>query len=496
MTRKKTRKQPKVKENTLEKSLDRYREFLDPREFDLLLAELEKPLFGGLRVNTLVADESDLQRWCAKYGWQVEPVPFCSAGFRLLVREINPGSTLEHRMGVFYLQDTASMLPPELFDFKPESQPLILDMAASPGGKTTHLTAKSADLGLVIANDASRSRIPALRTVLLTWGSVNTAVTCLPGESMGSLFPESFDAVLLDAPCSMDGLRATEAHPLRPITENERASLAHRQIALLRSALQAARPGGQVVYSTCTLAPEEDEAVLDAVLTEYPGQIEIEDLSSVKTLLAPALGSATDQVFHSAVQNAFRLWPHTLHTIGFFAARLRKTGTLRTPKKTSSLNLKSGFELILLSTTEKRLVLNTLENNYGVDLSPILEKYQLIIGKNGKTIQLIPEKLTDRFPTLPWLSAGMALAEETPGGLEISHEFCARFADLITSPSLIFPEQQTAAWLRGEDIPRADVVGVPAHKIVIIRNEDGDFLGRGRVTSDRIKNLLPRRVVL
>jgi 16S rRNA (cytosine1407-C5)-methyltransferase len=496
MTRQKTRKKQPKKENTLEKSLARYRVLLDPQGFDLLLAELEKPLFGGLRLNTLIAGVSDLQHWCAKYGWQVEPVPFCDAGYRLLGRDINPGSTLEHRMGAFYLQDTASMLPPELFDFIPESQPLILDMAASPGGKTTHLTAKTADLGLVIANDASRSRIPALRTVLQTWGSVNTAVTCLPGESMGSLFPESFDAVLLDAPCSMDGLRSTEAHPLRPITENERASLAHRQIALLRSALQAARPGGQVVYSTCTLAPEEDEAVLDDVLKEYPGQIEIEDLSSEKSLFAPALGSTTGQVFHPAVQNAFRLWPHTLHTIGFFAARLRKTGTLKTPEKTSWLNLKSGFELMMLSTTEKQLVFKTFENDFGVDLSPVLEKYQLIIGKKGKTIQLIPEKLSDHFPALPWLSAGMTLAEETPGGLEVSHEFCARFADLITSPSLVFSEQQAAAWLRGEDIPRADVVGLPAHKIVIIRNEDGIFLGRGRVTSDRIKNLLPRRVVL
>ncbi len=151
---------------------------------------------------------------------------------------------------------------------------------------------------------------------------------------------------------------------------------------------------------------------------------------------------------------------------------------------------------MMLSTTEKQLVFNTFENDYGVDLSPVLEKYQLIIGKKGKTIQLIPEKLSDHFPALPWLSAGMTLAEETPGGLEVSHEFCARFADLITSPSLVFSEQQAAAWLRGEDIPRADVVGLPAHKIVIIRNEDGIFLGRGRVTSDRIKNLLPRRVVL
>ena len=170
------------------------------------------------------------------------------------------------------------MLPPELFDLAGMPEPLVLDMAASPGGKTTHLAALTGDMGLVIANDGSRSRIPALQIVLRNWGAANQAVTCLPGETFGGLYPDTFDAVLLDAPCSMQGLRSAESHSSRTITLNEIDSLAARQLRLLESALRAAKPGGQIVYSTCTLAPQEDELVLAALLERFPRQVRIEDV--------------------------------------------------------------------------------------------------------------------------------------------------------------------------------------------------------------------------
>src|SRR5690606_15378550 len=104
------------------------------------------------------------------------------------------------------------------------------------------------------------SRLQALRVVLLTWGAANTAITNFPGEKLGVWFPETFDRVLLDAPCSMEGLRVSASHPSRPITPGERERLAARQSALLESAVSSARVGAEIVYSTCTLAPEEDEA--------------------------------------------------------------------------------------------------------------------------------------------------------------------------------------------------------------------------------------------
>ena len=167
------------------------------------------------------------------------------------------------------------MLPVELFELDQEA-PLILDLAAAPGGKTTHLVSRLQDHGLVLANDASAARLAGLRAALQSWGAINTAVTHYNGERFGGWYPGAFDAVLLDAPCSMENLSPAAGRSPRDISDRERAGLARRQLNLLSSAFQAVRPGGQVVYATCTLAPEEDEAVVDGLLHLYPGQAQVE----------------------------------------------------------------------------------------------------------------------------------------------------------------------------------------------------------------------------
>ena len=251
-------------------SLERLKPLVPPEELPLLLAELKKPLLSAIRINLLKSSPADLQEWSRRYGWQLKPIPFCHSGF-VVESAVTPISqVIEHKMGLFYIQDAASMLPVELFDFSAQSNPLILDLASSPGGKTTQLISNSADQGLVIANDSNQTRIPALRTVLQNWSAANIVITKFPGEQLGKWFPQTFDLVLLDAPCSMEGLRATDAHPLRSISDRERLSLAHRQLSLLESAVRSAKMGGQVVYSTCTLAPEEDEMVLYRLLKKYP----------------------------------------------------------------------------------------------------------------------------------------------------------------------------------------------------------------------------------
>ncbi len=118
------------------------------------------------------------------------------------------------------------------------------------------------------------------------------------------------------------------------------------------------------------------------------------------------------------------------------------------------------------------------------------------LTKRGNSIQLFPEKLFKIMPTLPHIFAGITLAEETPGGLELSHEFCSRFENQMTLGSIVIYDPQKKAWLRGEDLPSDVIANKTRNRIVILRDQNGDFLGRGRVTSERIKNLLPRRVLL
>ena len=278
-----------------------FRELLSLAEYELLLAEIERPLPAAIRINPLKTSPVFPRSLESKYSWQLEDIPFCPTGYRVLNAPTAAiSAALEHHLGMYYIQEVASMLPVELFSPFLAGE-LILDMAASPGGKTTHLVSRGTDQSLVLANDSSQGRIQALRSVLQNWGAVDYAVTRFPAERFGEWFPETFDKVLLDAPCSMQGLRTAESHPSRPVTAKESLQLSRRQRAMLVSAIHALRVGGEVVYSTCTLLPEEDELVVDAILREFAGSIEITDAQRLLPFPAPGLTKVQEQLLYQYV---------------------------------------------------------------------------------------------------------------------------------------------------------------------------------------------------
>ncbi len=475
---------------------ERYLNLLPAGELDDLLVELERPLSSAVRANPLkVQPQEALQRWQAAYGWQVKPVPFCPTGWWVTEAAAPISSTVEYRMGEYYIQDAASMLPVELFDFDDLEAPLVLDMAASPGGKTTHLVSRTADRGLVIGNDSSAGRITALRLVLAGWGAVNTAVTRFPGESFGMWYADTFDRVLLDAPCSMQGLRSLESHPMRPISDGEHVRLAQRQSALLASALQAVKPGGQVVYSTCTLAPQEDEGVLDDVLRRFAGVVEVEDLHSKLPGLQPALQADGERHFDPAVQRAARLWPHRYGTAGFFAARLRKTGNIQGEKDQPPQRDWPKTGLTRLRGKEESVLLNWFNNQYGFDLVHVLEQQRLGLWQRQEQVFAIGETWLDLFAGLPYQNLGMLVGEQMPGGLLISHEWAARFARQFTAGRCTLNADQAAAWLRGQDCMQIPAGSFERGQIVMVFDEQERCYGRGKVLADRLKNIFPRRLV-
>ena len=385
------------------------------------------------------------------------------------------------------------MLPPELFDFPGIQNPLVLDMAASPGGKTTHLSALTGDRGLLIANDGSRSRIPALQVVLGNWGAINQAVTCLPGEAFGSLYPGTFDAVLIDAPCSMQGLRTAESHASRTITLNEIEALAERQVRLLESALYATKTGGQVVYSTCTLAPQEDELVLATLLKRHANCFYIEDAHLPRP--APGMTEFNGEKLPEAMKHALRLWPHVLDTAGFFAARLTKTGDM---KATTGGNwrLPPAADLpTRLPDREQRSLAGKLEARYGFDLDNLLVGQILEIGILKGQYYLTPQSLRTQFNDLPILSAGMVLGKAMKDDIQISHAFAARFGDRFSKGVLSIEEDHLPAWLRGEDLRKYPYASdSELGQIYAIRDTFGRNLGRGKLLKERLRNMLPTRL--
>ena len=493
MTRKKKRTPPPIATPApAETALARFQPLLSAGDYAALLAELDRPLHPALRANPLKCDPTaDLPAWAARYGWQLEPVPYCPDGRWVSAAETPVSATPEHRLGFYYIQDAASMLPPELFDFNGTDAPLILDLAASPGGKTTHLTARIGDRGLVVANDSSAERITALRIVLAVWGSINTAVTHFPGEKFGIWFPETFDYVLLDAPCSMQGIRTTESHPMRAISEREIHSLAARQARLLASAFGALKPGGQVVYSTCTLTSEEDEGVLDALLRQFPGAVRIEDLQPRLPATAPALASAGARGFDPAVQGAARLWPHRFGTSGFFTALITKTAsisgsTLEPPARPLE---RTGFEP--LRPQETVAIGQFFRDAYGFDLNAVMETQDLSLWRRGVRLFAFPNAYLHRFASLPVQSLGLPLGEESPDGFQLAHEWAARFGLRFTNGTVVLDDDQAAVWLRGEDLPLTG--GYSDGAILVVRDTSNRNLARGKVQSGKLKNLYPRR---
>ncbi|MEI7653587.1 MAG: RsmB/NOP family class I SAM-dependent RNA methyltransferase [bacterium] len=174
----------------------------------------------------------------------------------------------EFMEGYFYLQNPSSLLPVLALDPQPGEK--VLDLAAAPGGKTIHMAIRMDNTGEIIANDLSPGRVARMRRLLTTYGVTSVTATAIPGQRLWTKYPGYFDRVLLDAPCSMHGTDTPSS--------DSPAKMARLQRWLLRSAISACRPGGVIVYSTCTTAVEENEEVIDWILRKDQGKVLVEPI--------------------------------------------------------------------------------------------------------------------------------------------------------------------------------------------------------------------------
>jgi 16S rRNA (cytosine1407-C5)-methyltransferase len=474
--------------------LAKYRDCLSPAQLEQLERAVRRPLPVAIRLNTLKTTlDAALGTWPKWYNWRVQTVAFCDAGWRVQGEDI--ARTLEHKMGFYYIQDAASMLPVALFDLDGGARPLVLDMAAAPGGKTTHLACKLRDRGLVVANDAVGQRIAPLCDNLRDWGAMNVVVTNYPGERFGSWFPEAFDYVLLDAPCSGESLRTAERRRTRPLSNQDRQALHRQQVALLTSAFQAVRPGGHVVYSTCSLAPEEDEAVLDELLSLYPHHAAVEAVDAVLPIPAPGLESCGRRSFDPQVRRAVRLWPHLYDTAGFFAAKVGKRDSLvseadrRPPKRALK---EAGFKRLVQA--EREDVFADFTHVYGFDFKTVVERHGLVLWNHRGMIYAISEAFLSCFADLPCVATGIRVGQRTDGGFVPTHELAARFSAQFTERRLTLSDDHAAMWMGGRDLRGVGTL-YPAGTVLLMQDGRGRFLGMGTVQAKRIRNLLPRRLV-
>lgn len=281
-------------------------------EFPDFLKSLERPRAVALRFNPLKGEMPMLPFVQQRVPWEENGFYYDS--------QARPGLHVYHEAGVYYLQEASAMAPVALLD--PQPGEAICDLCAAPGGKTTQIAGRMQGEGFLLCNEINPKRSKILSRNIERMGVSNALVTNEHPENLAKKFPGFFDRVLVDAPCSGEGMFRKEEAAVTDWSQETVEMCARRQREILSSAARLVKPGGRLVYSTCTFAPEENEQTIAAFL-EGHGEFTPESLS------APW--------FVPGENGSFRLWPHKLLGEGHFAAVLRKA-----PGDTQDISTQKG----------------------------------------------------------------------------------------------------------------------------------------------------------
>ncbi|MBN2142670.1 RsmB/NOP family class I SAM-dependent RNA methyltransferase [Candidatus Woesearchaeota archaeon] len=290
--------------------LERYDELgekFDPKSIEIAQA---------LRINTLKTDDDSLKK---RLNAILMKISFLQHGY-YFKSQFTVGAMPEHFLGLIYIQEAASQIPSEVLDPRPGET--VLDMCAAPGSKTTQMAAMMQNHGLIIALDANNPRLPALKNNLERCGVSNCLVykkDAVYAEDIEHDLGRKFDKVLLDAPCS--GNFATDPEWFKKRQVEDLKEVVKVQRKLIDAALAVLNPRGVLVYSTCSLEPEENEENMDWMLSTYKDLVlEKVDLGVGEPGLTKVFGRQLDP----EIAKCRRLWPHKTGTQGFFVAKIRK----------------------------------------------------------------------------------------------------------------------------------------------------------------------------
>jgi NOL1/NOP2/sun family putative RNA methylase len=322
----------------------------------------KKPVLNSIRCNTLKISPEKLLSRLKDKGWKIEQ-PFKENPEIMIVRgkfadeknvnnkrEVNNdnqlgssnnkfslggkeliplepgelGRSLEHLLGYYYVQEIASML--SVLALQPKPGELVLDLCASPGSKTTQIAAEMKNTGTIIANEVSIGRLKILASNTERCGVLNSILTKRDGIALCKRLKEngfSFDKILVDAPCSGEGTIRSSPATYQMWNPNTIKVLSRLQKSLLASAIEILKPGGELVYSTCTHAPEENEGVIDFILKEFGKNIGVEKIS-LPVKCRPGIKKWEEKNYDKEVEKSCRIYPQDNNTEGFFIAKIRR----------------------------------------------------------------------------------------------------------------------------------------------------------------------------
>lgn len=447
----------------------------DHLSMDDFIAICQRPLRRSLRVNTLKISVVDFLALVKDYDWRLEPIPWCPEGFWIEREDdaLRLGSAAEHLSGLFYIQEASSMLPVSALFAGRETPHRVLDVAAAPGSKTTQIAALMGNQGGIVANEYSASRVKVLHANISRCGVKNTALTHFDGRVFGAALPESFDAILLDAPCSGEGVVRKDPDAMSNWSPESVTSIAQTQWELIDSAFHALAPGGVMVYSTCTLNAQENQQVVNQLLATYGDAVSVEPLGDLFPKAQLALTS----------EGFLHVFPQIYDSEGFFVARLRKNHSVPALAKP---NYKLGkFPFAPLSAQESALVAQAAA------VSGLAWDETSKLWARDKEIWLFPAALEPLIHKVRFSRIGLKLAERFPKGFRWQHEAVIALAGSDNPHAFELDATLAKEWFHGRDIYPPQ----PPQSNECIVSYQQRPLGLAKLIGSRIKNSLPRELV-
>ena len=289
---------------------------LGPEEYEEYLKCFDEPRHYGLRVNTAKISVEDFLKIAP---WPLERVPWIRNGFYYDGESVQPAKHPYYFAGLYYLQEPSAMTPADRLPVEPGDR--VLDVCAAPGGKATELGAKLNGTGVLAANDLSSSRAKGLLKNLELFGIGNALVLSEEPGKLVPYFREYFDKILIDAPCSGEGMFRKDRKMVRAWEEHGPEYFSKIQRSIVTQAAEMLRPGGMMLYSTCTFSPLENEQTIEYLLQQYP-EFKICEMEGYEGFAQgiPEASESGDE----ALRRTVRIFPHRMKGEGHFLALLRK----------------------------------------------------------------------------------------------------------------------------------------------------------------------------
>jgi 16S rRNA C967 or C1407 C5-methylase (RsmB/RsmF family)/NOL1/NOP2/fmu family ribosome biogenesis protein len=441
----------------------RMRELLGP-EAAAFLASYRRPAQRAVRANPLKLDPAALP---GLLGIPPDPVPWCPEAW-FLPEGVRVGDTLAHAAGLCYVQEPSALAVGEALDPRPGHR--VLDLAAAPGGKATQAAGRLGDDGLVVANEVERSRVQALADNLDRWGWPRTV---LAGETVARLaeaLPGAFDRVLLDAPCSGEGLFRRTPAAAEQWRPGHVAGSAERQRGLLADAARLVSPGGVLVYSTCTFAPEENEQQVAGFLAANPSW-ELLPIGMHPGFTPGRPDWAPGGP--SELTRTVRLWPHHLRGEGHYIAKLGRPASAPGARGTLPSRSRAPRGAQVVAAAWRGFVADALEHDPG-EVAVVGERAYLVADPEvaAAGVRLV--------------RPGLLLGRARPGRFEPAHALAMAAGVVAARRVRAVDDREAAAWVGGQTLGWDG----PAGWALVTWN--GWPLGWGRGAGGTLKNHYPK----